>query len=86
MVAVASRNRPLATDLLSRMVLQAEEAHARIERAAGAGAEPRAAGAMVHRRLQGARPIIGALRLKRLRLVLDRWRGTEPLRLPPRAA
>lgn len=69
MATVASRSGPLAADLLSRMILQAEEAHARIERAAGAAA---------HDRLRGAKPIIGALRLKRLRLVLDRWRGTEP--------
>lgn len=78
MAAVASQRGPLTAVLLSRMVLQAEEAHARIERAAGDGAEPRAVGTIAHRRLQSARPIIGALRLKRLRLVIDRWRGIEP--------
>ena len=75
MAAALPTTRLLPADLLSRIVLQAEEAQAQIERAASAAADSSVISALARRRLQGSRPIMGALRLKRLQLAAIHWRG-----------
>ena len=62
---------------LHRMALQAEEAHARRERAAVMLEVHGRDSVAARRGLQSARPIMGALRLKRLQLVAARWRATR---------
>ena len=77
MAASSPTEGALSAELLSRIVLQAEEAHARLERTASATGQHGLTASTAGRRLAGTRPIMGALRRKRLQLAVVRWRGTE---------
>ena len=76
MLARALTNRPVRIDRLKEIVRQDEEAQARLARAAAERGTTGPGYSTVGRRLRATRPILGALRLKRLQLITAQWRVT----------
>jgi hypothetical protein len=78
MTAWPPTDRPAYAAHLNEIVLHAEEAQVQLQKAAQGVALHGPDSSAVGRRLRGTRPVLGALRLKRLQLIAVRWRTPAP--------